>query len=109
MRFERTHRLPCLTAFKAAHLNRLGTAPYKNRLPIIRHTVKYINILYIALFEHNKKNGADNPTDDAVEAKETSMARPFLKIFTRWQILAFFIGDGFKSHRLDPFHSTLQV
>lgn len=41
----------------------------KNRLPIIRQTVEYIHMLYFALSEHHKRIGADDPTDDAAEAK----------------------------------------
>ncbi len=38
VRFELTHRLPCLTDFKSAPLNHLGTAPYKNSPPHMRRT-----------------------------------------------------------------------
>ena len=37
MRFERTHRLPCLSDFKSAPFDLLGTAPYK-KLPSLNKT-----------------------------------------------------------------------
>lgn len=42
MRFELTHSLHCLTDFKSAPLNRLGTAPENKKATISYKTVAFV-------------------------------------------------------------------
>ena len=42
MRFELTHRLPCLTDFKSAPLNRLGTAPEYKKATVPYKTAAFV-------------------------------------------------------------------
>ena len=78
VRFERTHRLPCLTDFKSGPFNRLGTAPYK-KPPAQHKTSGWIPWLFSAspYLSITNEPGMMTRLMMQMKRREPSMAHPF--------------------------------
>ena len=88
VRFELTHSLHCLTDFKSAPLNRLGTAPEYKKATISYKTVAFDPLgryyparfkMLFALYECMAKDPADERSDaDSIDRK---VVKNILRLF----------------------------
>ena len=80
MRFELTHSLHCLTDFKSAPLNRLGTAPEYKKATVPYKTVAFVSQdrcqsvrfkMLFALYECMANDSADERSEtDSIDRKD---------------------------------------